>query len=119
MATLNELLVLQGTEFDELQRLIRNYKADGSSRKTKRYNIDKLTTFPEMFKSIKAHDTKIRELNDVLPNANEPYFKEKTFEKFEDLYNSVIADLKKRLTEFEPITNADETMKTLLGGALL
>lgn len=55
MTSFIKILQEQATEIDELQRLIRNYKSDGPSRKNERYLTDKRRTFADIFDVIKQN----------------------------------------------------------------
>lgn len=72
-----QLLMSQKTEIDELYRLIRNYKADGPTRKILRYLDDKLATFDELFRVIKNNDDELAEVVD----DEQPYTKRTNFRK--------------------------------------
>lgn len=88
-----ELLTAQATEIDELNRIIRNYKADGPTRKTTRYLKDKLRTFDDAYNVISAnHDIIISKIED-----NQPYIVEKTFETLTEKYIATREDILQRL----------------------
>lgn len=95
------LLKVQKTEVDELNRLIRNYKADGASRKTERYLKDKLSTFTESFRVISDNEDEIQLIKSERDEREQPYFVENTFQCLEQAYDQVMADIKKRLQQLE------------------
>ncbi|XP_031635226.1 uncharacterized protein LOC116348388, partial [Contarinia nasturtii] len=88
-----DILVQQSAEISELNRLIRNYKADGPQRKTKKYLDDKVLTFNELFRVISENNKKLQSFYD----ENQPYFSEKTFEKIKQCFDSVMIDIYERL----------------------
>ncbi|XP_031636180.1 uncharacterized protein LOC116349066 [Contarinia nasturtii] len=91
-----ELLSSQAIEIDELQRLIRNYRKDRQFRKTERYLQDKKLTFSDMFKTIRENNEKLEDFYD----ERQPYFSEKTFEKIETLFYSVMDDINRQLKSY-------------------
>lgn len=90
------LLTEQRTEIDELNRLITNYHKDGPSRKVERYLVDKMNNFTESFRVILENDRKIQQLKST-ENVDQPYFKEKTFEKLQKAFDTAMADIQNRL----------------------
>lgn len=93
---MEELLKRQKIEIDELNRVIRNYNADGPTRKHKKYLLDKAATFPEMFSVIKENDEQINALKE--PSHDEqPYFKEKTFKAIKESFERVMGNVEERL----------------------
>lgn len=106
---MEELLSTQRTEIDELNRLIRNYKSDGSVRKTERYLIDKVKTFSEFFRIIEEKDTKIQELK--LPmHDTQPYFVQKTFETLKKLYSDIMIDIESKLAAHKEANGTSTTV---------
>lgn len=102
------LLTEQKTEIDELNRLIKNYKADGPTRKTERYLTDKCATFPELFRVIEENDTAIQELREPRYET-QSYFLDETFGKLKAAYEKVMDDIKSRLEVFKQNGGASST----------
>lgn len=94
---MEDLLNKQKTEIDELNRLIKNYNADGPTRKTEKYLRDKILTFPEAFRVIQENHDHINELRETA-HDDQPYFKENTFEKLKEKYEKTMANIHERLT---------------------
>lgn len=103
MTTFKDLLKIQITEIDELQRLIRNYKADGPSRKTERYLVDKRNTFAELFRVITSNNTTLERGE---PDNDQDYFNKKVYEAIQKLYDSIKIDIDERLNEHEKTKSA-------------
>lgn len=104
MTSFKEQLTLQATEIDELQRMIRNYRADGPSRKTIRYLEDKKKTFAELFNTIKNNHAVLTKNK---PNDDQEYFKRGTFDSLKKLYESTQENIAQRLKETIAGTSLD------------
>lgn len=94
------LLTTQKTEISELNRLISNYKSDGSTKNNETYLNDKITTFSNLFRIIEERDGAIQEIMEPA-YGNQPYFTENTFNTFKILYDGTMMDIKMRLETFE------------------
>lgn len=95
---MEELLQKQKTEVDELTRVLKNYSADGPSRKNGKYLKDKLSTFPELFRMIQENDQEIDKLRQPL-HEEQPYFKKAVFSKLELMYEKTMTDIHKRIAD--------------------
>lgn len=100
---MEKLLNDQRIEVDELLRLLRNYNADGPTRKTEKYLKDKLQTFPEIFRVISENNKAINDLKDQ-SHDEQPYFKQATFQNVEKNYMRVIADINSRLDALKTVS---------------
>lgn len=95
MFAFKDQLAVHSTEIDELQRLIRNYKAGGPSWKTKRYLNDKEATFAESFRTIKLNHKQL--IKEKRLNDNQDHFEKKTYEELEKLYLSALEKIENRV----------------------
>lgn len=104
---LENLLLEQKTDVDELNRVIRNYKSDGSSRKNERYLRDKQRSFTDLFKRICEKDGIIQSEVAITPDPSQPYFTEDTFNAISKLYSEIMEDITKRQLVFKAALNID------------
>lgn len=107
---MEELLKRQKIEIDELNRVIRNYNADGPSRKHKNYLLDKAATFPEMFRVIKENDEEINTLKEP-SHSDQPYFKENTFKAIQEIFEKAMLNIKERLRVLDDPTISSSSAK--------
>lgn len=94
---ISELLKAQKTNLSELERLFRNYKKDGQSRKTETYLREKHDEIDYLWSEIEENDKILRQLHLI----NQPYFQNKSFDTAQSVYKSFIDDICKRIKTIE------------------
>lgn len=106
------LLANQRVLIAELDRLLRNYKHDGPSRKTKPYLQEKLTIYGELFAKIRRNDEKL----DPFVSHSNTYWAEKMFDKISNTYEKVRDDIEKRLANKSNVTLTDDLHEAEISG---
>lgn len=92
-----ELLNCQKDNLEELDRSFRNYKKDGSHRKTERYLLHKYQEITDLWSEIKTNNITLVKLGVI----NQPYFEENSFEKARVVYDKILTDIKRRLSTIQ------------------
>lgn len=111
---MESLLINQKTEIDELNRLIKNYRADGPTRKTERYLNDKIATFGELFRTIENNEKDIQEIRSPR-HDNQPYFANNTFVAIKLAYETILTDISTRLNAIKGASIGAATSSTKNG----
>lgn len=99
MATFKDLLAVQKTEIDLLQRLIRNFGKDGKERKTLDYLEEKQVLFTEKYQRISINNTTLERTKPT--DCDQDYFNKNVFDEIRLLYMSVHEQIKTKIAELE------------------
>lgn len=96
----------QRVSIDELTRIIRNFRKDGSSRKTEKYLQSKRNELDAIWEQISKRHSEIEY------NRDQPYFIEQTFDKCGEIYDEAITDIDCLLEALKESSTGTVTKKT-------